>query len=416
MLPIIFRGHDEPGFFAHAVGMRHGESPLRPLPGNRRTEGGRYACLIVVKDYFRMRAPSGDAARWHYSSLEPDILADVRAGRAVLVFDLSNEGPAYDTTLFDALYSWIEASRIPAGRCVWLAQNRLMAAAAAAHVGVRSELVQFEHYDYFVKLMAWNFAQANTAGNGALRLQGHLEALLDVARKDKLLLCLNATPRLGRVLTIAALLHQQLLGQSIVSFPGMRYTKSGASLADVFGFLERNPSLGHLRPWVHVVGRMTALRVDSFQEQGNALVEKIDPGAYQRTFFSLVTESDFAESSIERVTEKTVKSYCMGHPTLIVGNARSAHLMRAYGFQDWNEVLDQTADSAADPTARFSGVMAEVARQRERIRNDPAAWLDATREVSAHNHRYAVSGDFLRRYTDAFDQRLIDKLSALVSL
>jgi hypothetical protein len=415
MLPILFRGHDEPGFFAHAVGMRPGENPLRPLPGNRRTDGARYACLIVVKDYFRMRASSGDAGGWHYRNIEPEILADVRAGRAVLVFDLSNEGPAYDAALFDELYAWIEANHLPAGRCIWLAQNRLMATAAAAHSGSRSSLVDFEHYDYFVKLMAWMFAQANTGETAGFQLAGYLEGLLDTAHKDKLLLCLNATPRLGRVLTIAALLHQQLLGQCIVSFPGMRYVKSGASLADVFAYLERNPGLEHLRPWVHVVGRMTPLRVDSFQEQGNALVEKIDPGAYRRTYFSLVTESDFAEPSIERVTEKTVKSFCMGHPTLIVGNARSAELMRGYGFQDWTTVLDRTADSTADPAARFSAVMAEVARQRDRIRSDPAAWLGATREVSAHNHRHAVSGDFLRRYIDAFDRRLIDKLTTLVS-
>eukprot|EP01035_Chromulina_nebulosa_P003413 gene3413-4651_t len=44
---------------------------------------------------------SGEASRrhngWHYADgIEPEILADMRAGRAVLVFDLSNEGPAYD--------------------------------------------------------------------------------------------------------------------------------------------------------------------------------------------------------------------------------------------------------------------------------------------------------------------------------
>ena len=419
MLSILFRGHDEPGFFAHGVGMRAGQNPLRILPGNQRTAEARYACLVVVRDYFRLRAGAAAPDSWHYSALEPSILADVRAGRAVLVFDLSNEGPAYDADIFGELYAWVEANGLPPGRCLWLAQNRLMAAAAGAHVGPRAALIDFEHYDYFVKLMAWNFSPTGCAategGASAGGAPGNTGRLFDVARKDKLLLCLNATPRLGRVLTMAALLRHQLMGQSLVSFPGMRYVKSGVSLEAVFDYLRRHPKLEALTPWIQVVDRMPSLRVDSFQEQGNALVEKIDRNVYERTFFSLVTESDFSESSIQRVTEKTVKAFCMGHPTLIVGNPRSIDLMRGYGFEDWSHVLDRTADSISEPALRFNGVMAEVLRQKERIKADPGAWLGSVHEVSTHNHRYAASGAFLRRYVDTVDQRLIDKMTALVA-
>jgi hypothetical protein len=415
MLSIIFRGHDEAGFFAHAVGLGAGTSPVKILPGNARTHDARYACVIVVQDYVRLKAPPGEAGGWHYSLLEPDILADVRDGRAILVFDLSNEGPAYDADIFSELYAWIETNRLPAGRCIWLGQNRLMAAAAAADMGSRAALLQFADYDYFVKLMAWKFSLVDSGGSFGLDPDEYLERLLDVTRKDKLLLCLNATPRLARILTVAALHHHQLMHRSLVSFPGMQYVKSGASLEETLAFVDAHPILESLRPWVHAVGRMAPLRVDDFTEQGNALVETLDPLVYARSFFSLVTESDFFERNIARVPEKTVKAFSMGHPSLVLGNPHSIDIMRDLGFQDWNMVFDRSADSIEDPTERFDHVFADVARQTQCIKSQPTAWMEAVRDVSLFNHRYAVSGDFLRHYVDTFDRRLVATMTALVT-
>lgn len=415
MLPVIFRGHVEAGFFAHAVGLGPGASPLRVLPDNQRNPEVRYACLIVVKDYVSLRAAASGADSWHYSKIEPEILGDVRAGRAVLIFDLSNEGPAYDAEIIGPLCAWIETQRLPAGRCIWLAQNRKMAEVAAADLGARARLIDFEHYDYFVKLMAWQFSPAANADDDEGVADGYLERLLNARSKDRVLLCLNATPRLSRILTIAALHHHQLLHRSLVSFPGTNYVKSGVSMAEVLRFVDANPGLEHLRPWVHAVGRMQPLRVDDFQEQGNALVEKIDRRAYERTFFSLVTESDFTEPGIARVTEKTVKAFCLGHPTLIIGNANSIELMRGFGFEDWSEVFDRTAESTTCPATRFMQVFAEILRQAQRIKTDPAAWLDAVREICIRNHRYAVSGEFLRYYVENFDRRLITRMESLIA-
>ncbi len=410
---MIIRGNEEPGFFAQAVGMCRGESPLKQLPENQRTNESRYVCLIVVKDYHRLRTDRRDATVWHYSRIEPAILSDVRAGRAALVFDLSNEGPAYDTDIFEALYTWIETEHLPAGRCIWMAQNRLMRTAAYDHAGARAALIRFEQYDYFVKLMAWNFSRMG-ADETSVHPDAYLKQLFDVSRKDKLLLCLNATPRLGRVLTVAALHHLQLLDRSIVSFAGMDYVKSGVSLPKVLEYLDAHPELEVLRESVYAIGTMSPVRVDNFAEQGNALVEKIDRSVYERTFFSLVTESDFSEQRIERVTEKTVKAFCMGHPTLIVGNAHSIDLMRSYGFEDWS-ALDRTADAVADPAARFGAIFAEVLVQTQRINAEPRTWIEAVRDISIHNHRYAVSGAFLQRYVETVDRPLVERMEALIA-
>lgn len=414
MLPFIFRGHDDPGFLAHALSLSPHGSALTWLPGNERSEDARYVCLIVVKDYHRMLRRSAESGEWHYSALEPAILGDVRAGRALLVFDLCNEGPAYDAEIFSELYAWIETNHLPAGRCIWLAQNRLAGASARVHAGARAHLVQFEFYDYFIKIMAWIFSPSSPGNALGAEPDVYIERLFDADCKDKLLLCLNATPRLPRVLTVAALLHYGLLPKALVSFPGMRYVKAGASLTEVIEFLANNPSLEYLHPSVESVASMPALKVDDFQEQGNALVERLDPSVYARTFFSLVTESDFANPGIERVTEKTAKAFCMGHPTLIVGNARSIRFMEDYGFQVWGDVFDRRADALANPVARFSAVLNDVLRQKSRIDADPAAWLDAVREAGEHNVQHAVSGGFLARFVAQVDSPLVDRLAGRI--
>jgi hypothetical protein len=414
MLHIIHRGHEENSFFAHAIGLSPESGLISVLPGNERRTEAHYACVIVVKDYFRMRAQVKESGEWHYSMLEPAILEDVRAGRAILVFDLCNEGPAYDEEIFSELYTWIESNRLPAGRCIWLAQNRLAGASAQAHAGAHARLVQFEHYDYFLKIMAWIFSPLNPQDALGVEREAYIERLYDAHYKDKLLLCLNATPRLPRVLTVAALMHHQLIENSAVSFPGMRYVKSGASSAEVAAYLDENPRLDYLRPQLEAMVHMPPLTADAFRETGNDLVEKVEPKAYERSFFSLVTESDFADARIERVTEKTAKAFCMGHPTLVVGSARSVDGIRGFGFEDWGDVLDRRADAKSDSAARFDAVFAEVLRQTARIQENPQGWLDGVREVGTYNFRYAVSGDFLRHYVKRFDRPIVERLRARI--
>ena len=417
MLPMIYRGHEQAGFFAHALGHNFGERLLTLLPGNQRSDDARYACLLPVRDYFRM---SGAAClrenAWHYATgLEPEILADMRAGRAVVVFDLSNEGPAYDAAIFDELYAWMEAQRLPAGSVVWLAQNRNMAASAAAQAGPRAALVRHDHYDFFVKAMTYIFSKPVDPVLGSDPAAAAAR-MFDPASKDSLLLCLNATPRLHRVLTVAGLIHYGLLAGSQVSFPGLMYDKAGASMQMVNAFVDRHPSLHYLRPALDRVAELADLRVDQFEETGNALFAKIDARPYERSYFSLVTETEFTNGSVDRITEKIAKAFCMGHPTLVIGNPHSLKFMTELGFQDWTGTMDRSFDAMLDPAARYDAVFREVLRQAIGIRMAPADWLGRVREVGGHNIRLSVSGGLMRNYIALYDVPVVQRLKAIVGL
>jgi hypothetical protein len=363
----------------------------------------------------KARVASAGSEHWHYTQLEKPILDDVRAGRSAILFDLSNEGPAYDKLVFEELYRWIATNSLPPQSCIWLAQNRAIEHHAYAHAGDNAKLVRFENYDYFVKLIAWAFSPACPRSIPGKDWEAFATRLGDVSAKTNTLLCLNATPRLPRVLTVAALHHHGLLAEAIVSFPGMQYVKQGASAAEVDTFVDSHPALHYLRPALGYVKQMQPIHADAFEDKGNALVMKVDPSPYERTCLSLVTESDFSDGRIERITEKLAKAFCMGHPAFLVGNPRSVRFMSAFGFQDWSDVLSRRTEMQLDPALRFNSVFDEVITQISRINSDRAQWLLTTREVSEYNVRHAVSGRFLSTYVDSIEGGVVDRLARSIN-
>ena len=415
-LSYIFRGDEEAGFFIHALQKGTTGTLVKAVRGNLPPLTESYICVLPVKDYWRMIAALARRNNVrHYSSvLEPQILEDIRSRRCALVLDLTNEGPAYSPEIFDELFRWIEANSLPAGQVVWLAQNRNMAERCRMSAGPRAEMVRFEFYDFFVKMIALLFAPGSGEQIGGGDTDALIDRMFDVASKDRLLLCLNATPRVSRVLTVGALVHHGLLDESLVSFPGLNYVKDPGSASAVTAYVDSNPDLAYLRPALAVTLGLSDLKADSFTEKGNELFAKVDVQPYVRTFFSLVTETEFTDGSVHRITEKIVKPFCLGHPSLIVGNPHSIAFMTDLGFHDWSEEIDRSYEAELSPAKRFRMLLDEVMRQKRNIRSDPGAWIGRTREIGAYNIRHAAGGALLANYCENFDKPVVARLAALV--
>ncbi|MFP3519931.1 hypothetical protein SB766_27495, partial [Pseudomonas sp. SIMBA_077] len=78
--------------------------------------------------------------------------------------------------------------------------------------------------------------------------------------------------------------------------------------------------------------------IDSFQQGGNDLSQNIVPDLFYRSVSSLVTETEFSNGSMKRITEKSIKAYCMGHPAIIFGNPGSLDIIRSFGFQTFDPI------------------------------------------------------------------------------
>lgn len=393
----------------------HG-SMLRQAPGNTPPTEELYLCIVPL-----LAASLADIAqtrrlgRPHFSeTLEPALIDDLRRGRALLVLDLCNEGPLFHPDPHLSVMHFLLQSGILPSRAVWLDQNRALPQVYHAHFGTSAgpSSIRFEHYDFFVRQAAWQFSPAAGAQRPVADPEEHIARMFDPSLKDRLLLCLNATPRLHRMVTIAGLMHHGLFEQSLVSFFGLDQAKdqdvgSDARLRDFFA---RNPGLDYLAEACRQVAGLGRLKVDSHEESGNALATKVDPEPYWRTWFSLVTETDFTSGAVDRVTEKTAKAFCLGHPTMVVGSPGALRFMTELGIQDFSDVIDQGYDSEPDLARRLNRIFGQAIALSMAIQHDPSGWMRRVREAGTANIRLATSGGLLEAYVARHERPLIERL------
>ncbi len=181
-----------------------------------------------------------------------------------------------------------------------------------------------------------------------------IDAAID-ADKQQLFLCLNATARPHRVAFVALLESLGIRSDVLLSFHGNSAGgKVGANdLRDVRDVLERLDAVSLLDQAERLL-HAEPVFADSFDKRGNELYDAIDLGPYAATAVSLVTETDFTDGEIVRVTEKTVKALCLGHPALVVGNPSSLQLVRELGFETFSPFLDESYDAAEMAQERFA--------------------------------------------------------------
>jgi hypothetical protein len=413
MLPYIFRGSEFQGFLIE--GWSHGgaDDLLRLAPGNR-PPAEPYLCIVPLRDAWRAdRALTEAAGLPHFSSaLEPAVLDDVRRGRALLLLDLSNEGMGWFGNVFEALHDFAAGAGIPLSRLVWLDQNRALPGHYRTVLGLGEAGIGFEHYDFFVKHLLWMFSPRHPAAVIGPDPEAHITRMFDPGAKDKLLLCLNATPRLHRVVALGGLIHHGLFDESLVSFPGIDRAKDGdvGSEERMEAHLAAHPELAYLTEGCRRAMALRNLQVDSFSETGNALFNRIDPEPYRRTFLSLVTETELTDGHVQRVTEKAVKPFCLGHPTLVLGNPGSIRFMTELGFHDFAPALDHLYDRDNEPPRRLNRIMGQLVGLAMAIRMNPGAWLGRVREVGAANIRHAASGRALDTYVTRHERPLFERL------
>jgi hypothetical protein len=116
---------------------------------------------------------------------------------------------------------------------------------------------------------------------------------------------------------------------------------------------------------------------------------------------------------IDRVTEKTIKALCLGHPTIVLGNPYTLRAIRGWGFNSFDDAINQGYDIILDSGERFRKVFAEITYQSELIKADPERWLLKVRDVGIANLEHA-RGAFLRKYRADCDRTLIDNLAKML--
>jgi hypothetical protein len=106
----------------------------------------------------------------------------------------------------------------------------------------------------------------------------------------------------------------------------------------------------------------------------------------------LVTET-VATGRRHHITEKTFKPIAMGMPFVIVGTRGSLEYLRSYGFRTFEDIWDESYDSAEDDVriARIASLLRSLDELSPAAKQD---LFDQAQEVIEHNWNHFYNGGF----------------------
>ena len=390
-------------FLPAALGWMGRQIVLTDRPG-----GGPYFVLLPVLDFVRLGFADQEG---RLALLEPQDVVDLRAGRAALILDLSNEGPGFQAPVFDALHGNLERLGIPWTRTILVCQNRMLGHDYRRAYGDGLCFWTFEFFPLQVALWLDRAAGPRLFPQIPVDRDGYAP----FARADggPRFLCQNAALRWHRVLLYRWFQLNGMDRDGLISFHGIGPDNPKAGGIDVF----RAPpaieaAFGSL---LADVGRWIprrAVRLDA-PPAGNDLVLTLDASAYAEADLTIVSETDFFEDGVERVTEKSLKAAAMGLPFVIVGAPRSIARLSELGFSTFEGQIDQHYDLIADPAERLRAVFRSIEAAWSLCRGDNAAWRRLAHEQALANVAHARGG-LLRQFDRIMVAPFVDRMARFV--
>jgi hypothetical protein len=367
--------------------------------------------------------PCGQDRRLEKASaitIPENVRQSISEGRVGLIFDASTEGIPHKPDLSAALHATIDRLHATPGQCVYVTQDRNYEADYRTHCAAAgcAHPVRVMVHDYWI----WN-AVSHFAANGEAVFSQRFEAFKSrKAYRTRRFLSLNRTPRPIKILFLLRLLRDGLWNSAFISFGGFKLEGDGPGKAQP----SRDDMIRALRGFEDVVDDLMP-QMESLAGVGRQLLGMkqhrwdrlelwnagmaADLAEYDDSWFSVVTETEMRPRPT-RITEKILKPLVNFQPLIVFGNPGALKMIREYGFQTFDDVIDESYDEELDPRRRFDHAYAELTRL---CRMDEAALARMERVIEdrlTFNARWGLT----RLSTDiraARDRVLVDALVRL---
>jgi hypothetical protein len=391
-----FAAHSDAGCFIHSInqvygGIKSTGSPTR-VPCKSLSTLTTEEIAFLAK--FCIIVPLQNASKATidtFSFLAREGLVNaINEKRCKLAIDFSNESCSLH--LYDRLNSILESyGVINTSHCAILSQNRQL-----NELQTSKAILKPFCFDFFpLATLSYLRKTVSEANIHELVTSRHS------VNKPGDILCLNATPRLHRIITLLMLIKVGLIDKEqkpfntaircpFVSFPGFSYSKTGGLTAEAtkqeltkMGLDDRLEDL----EWLLSV---SPLKVDDLAEEGNQLATKIILKHYVDTHLSVVNETG-TDNSARRLTEKSLKPLALGHPFVIIGHLKSVELARELGFSTMDHIIDHGYDSQPDPLQRTAMAVQSAKRFIAMIHSGEIRSSDIMPH-STHNINWAREG------------------------
>ena len=369
--------------------------------------------VITRADRMQLAASAAD--------LPPETWAQVAEGRLRLVFDASGEGEEHELHRLEVLHAFLRARGLRPSMAAYVTQDRAYARAYDAccdQQGLGDERMRIWVHDLYVQR---TFAEVRAGGEQMF--QQRLAAYAGRARvRPRQFLSLNRTIRPVKALLLLRLMQAGLWDQGFFSLGRLgevgrgkveSRTKFLAMLRAQPGFEDLAPALEPLLDDLEAIGPISLGMRDDLSER-KATRWMLGPMAleqYGRSWFSVITESH-ASDRLHRITEKPFKPLLNFHPFIVLGCLGALRLVRAYGFDTYPQMFDESYDETVPLRARHDMIFEETRRLCRLDQAEIGLIDDEVAQTVVFNAWWGLV-ELPRLFHSHIDAHLVDQLAAL---
>ena len=314
------------------------------------------------------------------SGVSENIIQATMRGQCKIILWSCNEGyDPFQYKIFEKIYQELEYYMLPPENFIYVSGNLLIDTlhyvwGKQENVGSIIKCIPFnnEFYDKYDKI------QSNVIFDGESK------------NRDKYFLLLNRAPRIHRMALISWLHSKNLLENTLTSFPSEKLAPYNFSkdnhLESYFAnmlYVGRNKRTEIFSAWEDLKENHFPLIVDVEEWKTNHYGTSSD-WLYNRTFFSVVTESIFDDVSIF-LDEKIWKPIYNYHPFLILGTPNCLKKLREYGFKTFEPFIDESYDVEYHHGKRMKMIVEEVSRLSNMKLDELKVWYKNMIPILKHN-------------------------------
>ena len=243
--------------------------------------------------------------------------------------------------------------------------------------------------------------------------QAHTASVFATKSKPYKFLFLNGRARPHRKYLYERLRRKNLLEHSLYTMLDakptvvrhFRFTENGQDVMATVTDLRRLPDHYEVPryrdPVFGPITDTTNLKQELFRREWGEIY--LEPKIYIDSYFSLVTETVCAESSISFRTEKIAKPLAMGHPFIVAANPGFLRDLRRLGFRTFAHVIDESYDQIQDPQQRMDTILDIV---HDLCQQDLDSFTTACQDVCKYNQQHL--DEFTRQERRDFPDRFLN--------
>ena len=284
------------------------------------------------------------------TGMSPKSLEEVRNNKAIIcLYQAGESSPVnhVDINLFEEFYKELLNRKIDPSNFVFITGN-MIAKKQFNEWKSNSEykdekdlhIIEFSGYRHIDYKQKWILAKK------------------DIDKKiEKYFLCYNRN--MGhphRLLLLSLLEKEDLINKGLVSYPKFSIEHFSGKLVGFFsiGRAFRNKLLEYAERLM-----VRAPSIIDVDEWNTNHFDTSPPWPYEKTFFSLVSESQVVEDTLF-LSEKIWKAIANRHPFVLVGSYKTLDYLHKEGFKTFHPFIDESYDEEKHPYKRIIKIIEEV--------------------------------------------------------